>query len=267
MNRNVIINKPERLDDDIEDFRIDACEAEKNFTASKIKVCRDPEQDKPIIFYSQELIRNFKQPSDPFGKRHIIRAYTPSNFTAAVDTTLERKFADTMLAHKPQIQDYSPLTDIHSETMNLFVDDDTAIFLSDVGINVDGMGEDFQGIESVAASPFMENVAKGAQQIKLELAELRRQYNLLKDQMVDAFEEYTNPQLLTDEEFAERLAHETISEALIQQYLSLTEKITKLEQELRLVSSEVFNETITKIRLPGAISNKAQETCHGLFTI
>ena len=78
---------------------------------------------------------------------------------ASADVALERKFKDTILAHKSVITDYSPLTDIHSDAMGLFVDEDTATFLSDIGINVDGLGEDFLGIESVSATPYMEEVA------------------------------------------------------------------------------------------------------------
>ena len=260
---NVIIDKPERLDDDIEDFKIDACDDEKNFTTSRIKLCRDPHDEKPILFYSQELIRNFKNHADPFNKRTILKAFTPSNFTAAIDTTLERKFSDTILAHKPTIDDYSPLTDIHSQKMNLFLDEETATFMSDIGVNIDGMGQDFQSIESVPASPFMEDIAIDARKIKQELAELRRSYEILKQQMVDEFSEYVNPAMVSDDEFTELLAHERVSKALVQSYLSLTEKITRLENQLGQVNSAVFNETATKIRLPGVL----KETAHGILTL
>lgn len=253
---NVIIDTPKRLDDDIEDFKIDACEQEKNFTTSRLKLCRDPAAEKPVIFYSQELIRNFRTPNDPFNKRHIIKAFTPANFTAAIDTTLERKFGDTVLAHKPMIEDYSPLTDIHSQKMNLFMDEDTAVFLSDIGVNVDGVGEDFQSIESVSASPFMEDVAYDARKIKAELSELRRCFDTLKQQIAEEFSEYINPAMLPDEEFTERLANEKIPDALIQSYLSYTEKITRLECQLGEVNAAVFNETSARIKLPGVLKKQ-----------
>ena len=147
MNKNVIIDVPERIDQDIEDFRIDAVDDENNFTVSRIKLCRDPENEKPILFYSQELARNFKNPNDPFSKRHIIKTFTPENIGAIADTTVEHKFKDTLLAHKDFVRDYNPLTDIHSNTMNLFMDEDTATFIEDVGVRVDGLSEDFQGLE------------------------------------------------------------------------------------------------------------------------
>ena len=56
---NIVIDKPEKLDADIEDFKIEAVEESKNFTASPIRLCRDPESEEPVIFYTQELIRNF----------------------------------------------------------------------------------------------------------------------------------------------------------------------------------------------------------------
>jgi len=260
---NIVINRPNKIDENIEDFKIDAVDDEKNFTVSRIKLCRDPDNEKPIIFYSQELVRNFKNPTDPFNKRHIIKAFTPTNHTAAADIALERKFFDTVLAHKENIDDYSPLTDIHSHKMNLFLDDETATFLSDVGINVDGMGEDFQCIESVSATPFMENIANDAKQLKAELNELRRSYNVLKEQMADEFSEYVDPNWLSDEEFNEKLAHEKVSNVLIKSYLSLTEKITKLEHQLGQVNSTVFIETSAKIKLPGPM----KETSHELFPL
>ena len=58
---NIVIDRPERLEEDITDFKIDAVEAEKNFTTARLRVCRNPETDSPIIFYSQELNRNFQE--------------------------------------------------------------------------------------------------------------------------------------------------------------------------------------------------------------
>ena len=63
MKENVIIDIPERLEDDIEDWKLDCVDEEKNYTAAKIKLTRDPEDDTPRIFYSQELSRNFKKKS------------------------------------------------------------------------------------------------------------------------------------------------------------------------------------------------------------
>ena len=248
---NVVIDIPARLDEDIEEFKIDAVEDEKNFTVSRVKLCRDPNSDKPILFYTQELSRNFKDPRDLFGKRHIIKAFTPSNFEAIADITLEKKFTDTILAHKKEIEDYSPLTDIHSQKMNLFLDEDTAVFLSDIGVNVDGFSEDFQSIESVSASPFMEEIAGDARQLKMELAEFRRDLIVVKQQMADEFKEYLDPNLVGEDEFTEALARENVSAALVKTYLTVKEKISKLESQLGEVSNTVFKETAAKIKLPG----------------
>ena len=49
---NLIINTPEKIEAEVEDFRLESLEDEKNFTAAKIKVCRDPEEQKPVVFYS-----------------------------------------------------------------------------------------------------------------------------------------------------------------------------------------------------------------------
>ena len=75
--KNVVIDIPDRIDQDIEDFKLDAIDDEKNYTASRIKLCRDPENEKPILFYSQELSRNFKNPNDPFSKTAHHQAFTP----------------------------------------------------------------------------------------------------------------------------------------------------------------------------------------------
>ena len=37
---NIVIDRPERLEEDISDFKIDAVEAEKNFTTARLRVCR-----------------------------------------------------------------------------------------------------------------------------------------------------------------------------------------------------------------------------------
>ena len=256
MNENFVIDLPERIDDRIEDFKLGAAEEEKNYTTAKIKLCREPETDRPLLFYSQELIRNFKDPFDPFGKRHLIKVFTPSNHQAVADTSLESKFKAPVLAHKEKILDYSPLTDIHSHDMNLFIDEDTAQFMDDVGINVDGMGEDFQSIESVSASPFHEEVSYDAMELKKELHTLEKRLSDVRRMMADEFDEYTDPQLLTDEEFNERLAHENISSSLTQRYLSAIEEIRRLKSQLGELSSAVFTEISTKIKLPKAIEVK-----------
>jgi len=258
---NIVIDTPKRLDEDIEDFKIDAVDDEKNFTVSRVKLCRELDSDKPILFYTQELSRNFKNPRDPFGKRHIIKAFTPSNFEAVADTTLEKKFTDTILAHKNAIDDYSPLTDIHSQKMNLFLDEDTAVFLDDVGINVDGFSEDFQSIESVSASPFMEEIAVDATKLKQELFEFRRDLVIIKQQMVDEFKIYLDPTVTSEDEFVEALARENVSAVLVKSYLSIKEKINKLESQLGEVSNAVYKETAAKIKLPG------KENIDELFTI
>ena len=263
---NVVIDTPERIDEDIEDFKLKATiDDEKNYTANKIKLCRDGDEGKPLLFYTQELSRNFRDPQDRFGKRHIIKVFTPSNFEASVDTALERKFNDTILAHKERIEDYSPLTDIHSQEMNLFIDEDTAEFLDDIGVNVDGFGEDFQGIESVYASPFMEEIAVDAGKIKNQLADIRSKYIIVKEQMAEEFEEYLDPRSVSDEDFAERLSSEKLTEGLVQTYLTLKEQIDQLEAQLGEVSSAVFQETSSKIRLPGVLKEKEKE--NGLFTL
>lgn len=256
MNENFIIDLPERIDDRIEDFKLGAAEDEKNYTTAKIKLCREPETDKPLLFYSQELIRNFKDPYDPFSKRHLIKVLTPSNHQAVADTSLEGKFKDTVLAHKDRILDYSPLTDIHSHDMNLFIDEDTAQFMDDVGINVEGMGEDFQSIESVSASPFHEEVSYDAMELKKELHALEGRLSDIKRMMADEFEEYVDPQMLTDEEFNERLAKENISSSLSQDYLIVKEKIDRVRSQLGELSSAVFSEISTIIKLPKAMDVK-----------
>ena len=258
MNENFIIDLPERIDDRIEDFKLGAAEDEKNFTTAKIKLCREPETNKPLLFYSQELIRNFKDPHDPFGKRHLIKVFTPSNHQAVADTSLESKFKDTVLAHKDRIVDYSPLTDIHSHDMNLFIDEDTAQFMDDVGINVDGMGEDFQSIESVSASPFHEEVSFDAMELKKELHALEGRLSDVKTMMADEFEEYADPLLLSDSEFNERLAKENISSSLSQKYLILSEKIENVKSQLGELSSAVFSEVSTIIKLPKAMEIKKE---------
>ncbi len=257
MNKNVIIDIPERIDQDIEDFRIDAVDDEKNFTVSKIKLCRDPENDKPILFYSQELSRNFKDPNDPFGKRHIIKTFTPENIGAVADTTVEHKFKDTLLAHKDFVRDYNPLTDIHSNTMNLFMDEDTATFIEDVGVRVDGLSEDFQGLESVEATPFMEEVSWDASKLKRDLHDLKGRILIIKEQMADKFNEWIDPKTLTDDEFNEKLALENVSAGLVQTYLLLKEQIGSLSSQLGEVNMAVFNETKQKIRLPKMIEEKS----------
>jgi len=261
---NVIIDIPERIDSDIEDFKISAVDDEQNFTTARIRLCREPESDKPILFYSQELSRNFKRPADPFGRRHIIKTFTPANLQAVADTTLEHKFKDTILAHKDMVWDYSPLTDIHSQKMNLFLDEDTATFISDIGINVDGLGEDFRSMESIESTPFMDEVSLDATRLKNELRDLKDKFLIVKDQMADEFSKYVDPRTLSETEFDTSLAMEKISDGLVQSYLMLKEQIAELEARLGQVRDTVFSETKTRIKLPKLTEERS---IHELFEI
>ena len=253
MNNNVIIDVPERIDQDIEDFKIDAIDDEKNYTASRIKLCRDPEDESPILFYSQELSRNFKNPNDPFTKRHIIKTFTADNAEAVADVTVEHKFKDTLLAHKDFVWDYNPLSDIHSGSMNLFMDETTAGFLEDIGVRTGGMAQDFQSLESVEATPFMEDVSLDATRLKNELKDLRGRMWIIKDQMAFEFDLWVDVKTLTDDAFEECLAVETVSQGLVQTYLALKEQIEALKSKLGEVNKTVFEETKSKITLPKLI--------------
>jgi len=255
---NIIIDKPERIDENISDFKIDAVEGEKNFTTARLRLCRSPESETPIVLYSQELNRNFKNPHDPFGRRYLIKTFPSENAMASADLALERKFRDTVLAHKKQIPDYSPLTDIHSANMGLFMDDETATFLSDVGVNIDGLGDDFSGIESVSATPYMEEIAGDAGKLKEELSSLKRDLIRVKEQIGSEIS-YQNDILAFDEdEFARVLAAHRISDALVQKYLSLSERIRQIRVQLGQASEVVFSETKTRIRLPARLELNLQ---------
>ncbi|MCH7820364.1 MAG: hypothetical protein IIB40_12575, partial [Candidatus Marinimicrobia bacterium] len=130
--------------------------------------------------------------------------------------------------------------------------------MDDIGINVDGMGEDFQSIESVSASPFHEEVSYDAMELKKELHSLEGRLSDVKRMMADEFEEYTDPQLLTDTEFKERLAKENISSNLSQKYLILKEKIERVRSQLGELSSAVFSEVSSIIKLPKAMEVKEE---------
>jgi len=253
MENNLIINTPEKIEGDVEDFKMDCLDDEKNYTVAKIKLCRDIKNDKPLLFYSQDLTRNFRGETDPFGKKQILKVFTPSNHEAVADVALTKKFEDTVLAYKKKINDYSPKTDIFSDHMMLFLDEPTAEFISDIGINVEGLSEDFTEMESVEATPFLDDISADATRLKEELFFLKERMTVVKDQMADTFEEYSDPRKLSDDEFALCLARENIPDGLVQKYLELKEQIDGVKGQLGEVNTVVFRETSTKIKLPERI--------------
>ena len=253
MQTNVVIDSPQRLEDEIEGFKLDAVDDQKNYTAARLKLCRDSQEGEPVLFYTQELSRNFKDPRDSFGNRHLIKVFTPGRFQAAADEVITGKFQDALLAHKSTIPDYSPMTDIHSTRMNLFMDAPTAQFLEDEGIRIDGLSEEFNGIESVSATPFMDGVAHDATLIKRELAGLKGKLAFLKDDLADYLGDI-NPRYASEDVFAEALAcTPKVPANLMQSYLSIRERMNKLEGQLGHVQSTIFQETAPKIRLPQAV--------------
>jgi|TARA_B100000959_G_scaffold2367_1_gene2678 hypothetical protein len=260
-NNKLVIHTPDKIDQEIEDFKLDSFEDGKNYSAAKIKLTRDVETEKPIIWYSQELIRNHRDPNDPFGKRQILKPFTSSNLEAVSDETLTQKFQDTVNAYKKEIPDYAPLTDVHSMEMKVFVDEDSAQFIEDIGVSVDGLNSDFSEMESVEANPFYEDAAGSASRLKKELWYVKKQLENVKESIADEFDEYKDPKSFTHDEFAARMALEKVTESLVQRYLSLQEQKKDIESRLGEVNREVYRETTQKIRLP----DKLKENIYDIF--
>ena len=249
----LVINTPERIDDDIENFRLDRLDEKDNYTVTQVKLCRKAEDGSSLLFYSQDFSRNFRDRNDPLGSKRILKVFTPANHGAVADETLTHKFQDTVLAFKKQIPDYSPLSDVHSDKMKLFMDESTAQFVSDIGINVDGLGQDFSEMESVTATPFMEDVSISASSLKSELELLKEKLLLLKGQIADSFDEYLDPATVGDDEFACRMALERVPDGLVQKYLEVSEEIQSVKSKLGEVNQVVFSETSSRIKLPARI--------------
>lgn len=123
------------------------------------------------------------------------------------------------------------------------------------------MDADFSEIESVPASPFMEDVSRSASSLKTELTVLRGRLASIKTLMADKFEIDMDPEQMSDTEFEEHLATEIIPDRLVQQYLSVKEDINELRNKLGEVNREVFSETSTHIKLPARI----KEVTYDLF--
>ena len=118
------------------------------------------------------------------------------------------------------------------------------------------MGNSIQSNESVSASPLQNEVSYVAMELKNELHALEKRLMDVKTMMTDEYEEYTDPQLLSDTEFNERLAKENISSNLSQKYLILKEKIERVRSQLGELSSAVFSEISTIIKLPKTMEVK-----------
>ena len=154
------------------------------------------------------------------------------------------------MAFKNDIPDYAPLTDVHSSSMKVFVDENTAQFVEDIGISLDGLDADFSEMESVQVTPFYMEVAGDASKLKEKLSYLNLQLNRIKESIADEFDDYLDPKTVTDDEFTSKMALENISQSLVQRYLEAKEQKETLESRLGVVNREVYNETTKKIRLP-----------------
>ena len=246
----VVIDTPERIQQDTEEFKLDCLDREKNFTLSKLKLTRDPETEEPRLFYSQQLIRNFKSDNDPLGRKMFIKAYTPSNIDAAYDTTLDQKYTDSLLAYKPVISDYNPLSDIHSQEMRLFIDDETATFLSDSDVSIDALKEDFLGIESVDATPYHIDLGYDTTKLKSELSSHMEKMASLKIEMQKEFRNGVNLAGLSNEEFERIIANNHSSSGLSQTYLSLKDRIDSIKARIGELNEELITDTRLQVRLP-----------------
>ena len=246
----VVIDTPERIMQDTEEFRLDCLDREKNFTLAKLKLTRDPETEEPRLFYSQQLIRNFKNDDDPLNRKMFIKAFTPSNVDACYDTTLDQKYTDSLLAYKPVIHDYNPLSDIHSQEMRLFMDDETATFLSDSDVSIDALKEDFLGIESVSATPYHVDLGYDTSRLKQELSGHISKMASLKIEMQKQFSNGMNLTDLNNEEFERIIANNHSSSGLVQTYLSLKDRIDSIKSRIGILNEELITDTRLQVRLP-----------------
>ena len=246
----VVIDSPERIMQDVEEFRLDCLDREKNFTLSKLKLTRDPETEEPRLFYSQQLIRNFKDDDDPLNRKMFIKAFTPSNVDAAYDQTLDQKYTDSLLAYKPVIHDYNPLSDIHSHDMRLFMDDETATFLSDSDVSIDALKDDFLGIESVNATPYHVDLGHDTSRLKQELSSIESKMASLKMEMQKEFKNGINLAGLNNEEFENLIANNHSSSSPVQTYLSLKDRINSIKSRISELNEELITDTRLQVRLP-----------------
>ena len=246
----VVIDTPDRIQQDTEEFKLDCLDREKNFTLSKLKLTRDPETEEPRLFYSQQLIRNFKDDTDPLNRKMFIKAFTPSNIDAAYDTTLDQKYTDSLLAYKPVISDYNPLSDIHSQEMRLFIDDETATFLSDSDVSIDALKDDFLGIESVDATPYHIDLGHDSSRLKQELSGHISKMTSLKIEMQKEFSNGINLIDLNNEEFENLISNNHSSSGLVQTYLSLKDRINTIKARIGELNEELITDTRLQVRLP-----------------
>ena len=245
----VVIDTPERIQQDTEEFKFDCLDREKNFTLSKLKLTRDPETEEPRLFYSQQLIRNFKDDDDPLNRKMFIKSYTASNIDACYDTTLDQKYTDSLLAYKPIIHDYNPLSDIHSQEMRLFLDDETATFLSDSDVSIDALKEDFLGIESVPATPYHIDLGYDTTKLKNELSGHLSKMTSLKIEMNKEFSNGANLAGLNDEEFESLIANNHSFSGLAQTYLSLKDRINSIRTRIGELNEELITDTRLQVHL------------------
>ena len=246
----VVIDTTDRIKEDIEEFRLDCLDQEKNFTISKLKLTRDPETEEPRLFYSQQLIRNFKDDDDPLNRKMFIKAFTPSNVDAAYDTTLDQKYTDSLLAFKSHITDYNPLSDIHSQEMRLFMDEETATFMSDSDVSIDALKEDFLGIESVSATPYHVDLGYDVTKLKKELSGHKSKMASLKLEMQKGISNGIDLADLNGDEFESLIAKHQVSSGLVQTYLSLKERINSIKARIGELNDELITDTRLQVRLP-----------------
>jgi hypothetical protein len=251
MQSNLKVNREDKISQDIEDFKLNCLDEKKNYSTGKLKVTRDAKTEKPLLFYTQEMVRNNRAESDPFSHRQTIKIFSPSNLEAAADSALEFKYKDTLPGLKTSIPDYGAMTDISSSKMMLFADENTCEFMENVGISVESLGDDFTSIESVPASPFVEGISRDTTHLKQQLQVKKTQLDTVKSSIMDEVDFDLSG--LCDDEFHMRIVQEKISDHLIQNYLWMREQVGSLEERIQTLNREVYKENSTKIKLPERI--------------
>jgi len=166
-----------------QNFRFQAAQRRENYAVSHVSVQETPKGE-ALLCLEREISRPYRRPEErfgTFGSVYELQTYTPETFIASMQDVLNKKVDITALSFDKQIESYAPETDIHHRNQKIYVDEQAARLLGDLGISVDaGFREDFNSLESVGVIPGQMDAIDTAHLLKEEYRRLKRDFDALE---------------------------------------------------------------------------------------
>lgn len=194
---------------------------------------------------SRNIQRPIHNPSDTFSHAKL---YSPTKATsesiAAVTMVVqEKKVADTVLPYERNVKEYNPESDVVSDNNVLIVDRNAADMIENIGLNMEGISNEYEGIESIAPNVYQSNLVDDIVVIKRDIRDVMSRISML-------MQYYRSRGELSGEVYSIRQLYSIENESLPVDLARELADFSGLYGKYMELQRVIINETAERIKIP-----------------